>query len=150
MAQDLPWGCSRKAGQDWAWLRLVDPPPKVSLIWLSLSFLPSRLLHRAIQDKQLLFSWAGDLRVQGRSHDLGLSWPSLESGMPWLQPYWSCRNASWGGSKEPQFFMFQCRKNSTRGRVIDKKWLIRIGHLWALQAGGQGSATPRPYRTTVL
>ena len=33
----------------------------------------------------------------------------------------------------------------------DKKWLIRIGHLWGLQAGGQGGCfAPRTYWATVL
>ena len=34
------------------------------------------------------------------------------------------------------FFMSQHRKNSVRGKMIDKKWLIRIGCLWGLQVGG--------------
>ena len=48
-----------------------------------------------------------------------------------------------GGSEELQFFMSQRRKNSARGKVIDKKWFIRIGHLWGLQAGGREGATPQ-------
>ena len=34
-----------------------------------------------------------------------------------------------GGSEELRFFMSQHRKNSVRGKVIDKKWFITIGHL---------------------
>ena len=47
------------------------------------------------------------------------------------------------GSEELWFFMSQHRKNSVRGRVIDKKWFIRIGRLWGLQAGRQEGAAPR-------
>ena len=39
-----------------------------------------------------------------------------------------------GGSKELRFFMSQHRKSSARGKVIDKKWFIRIARLWGLQA----------------
>ena len=34
--------------------------------------------------------------------------------------------------------------------MIDKKWLIRIGCLWDLQVGGQGSAALRTQWATVL
>ena len=34
-----------------------------------------------------------------------------------------------GGSKELGFFMSQCRKNSARGKGIDKKRFIRTGNL---------------------
>ena len=34
-----------------------------------------------------------------------------------------------GDSEELQSFMSQCRKNSVRGKVIDKKWFIRLGTL---------------------
>ena len=44
-----------------------------------------------------------------------------------------------GGSGRLQFFMSQCRKNSARGKVIDKKWFIRIGRLSGLQAGREVS-----------
>ena len=40
-----------------------------------------------------------------------------------------------GGFKKLWSFKSQCRKNSARGKVIDKKWFIRIGTLWGLQAG---------------
>ena len=45
-------------------------------------------------------------------------------------------------SKELQSFMSQHRKNSTRGKVIDKKWFIRDRRWWDLQAGGREGATP--------
>ena len=34
-----------------------------------------------------------------------------------------------GDSEELQSFMSQCRNNSVRGKVIDKKWFIRLGTL---------------------
>ena len=37
-----------------------------------------------------------------------------------------------GGSEELRFFMSQLRKNSVRGKMIDKKWFITIEHLWGL------------------
>lgn len=49
------------------------------------------------------------------------------------------------GSEELWLFMFQGRKNSTRGKVVDKKWFIRIGCLWGLQAIGQEGATLRTF-----
>ena len=39
--------------------------------------------------------------------------------------------------------MSLCRKNSTRGKVIDKKQFIRIGCLWSLQAGREGIPCPK-------
>ena len=39
-------------------------------------------------------------------------------------------------------FMCQHRKNSVRGKAIDKKWFIRIEHLWGLQAGRREGAVP--------
>ena len=44
-----------------------------------------------------------------------------------------------GGSKELWYHRPLClsvEKNSARDRVIDKKWHIRMGHLWGLQARG--------------
>lgn len=49
------------------------------------------------------------------------------------------------GSEELWLFMFQGRKNSTRGKVVHKKWFIRIGCLWGLQATGQEGATLRTF-----
>ena len=40
-------------------------------------------------------------------------------------------------------FMSQHRKNSVKGKVIDKKWFIRIGCLWGLQAGRREMPHPR-------
>ena len=37
-----------------------------------------------------------------------------------------------GYSEELQSFMSQCRKISSRGKMIAKKWFIRIGCLWGL------------------
>ena len=34
-------------------------------------------------------------------------------------------------------------KNSTRGKVIDKKWLIRVGGFWGLHAGGWEMLCPK-------
>ena len=45
-----------------------------------------------------------------------------------------------GGSKELQYHSPLClstEKNSARGKVIDKKQFIRIGHLWVLKVGRQ-------------
>ena len=36
------------------------------------------------------------------------------------------------------FFMSQHRKNSVRGKMIEKKWFISRGCLWGLQVGGWG------------
>ena len=44
------------------------------------------------------------------------------------------------GSEELLSFLYHHRKNSMRGKVIDKKWFIRIGCLWGLWAGGQEGA----------
>lgn len=44
----------------------------------------------------------------------------------------------WGCSEEAWFSKSQCRKNSGKG----KKWFIRIGCLWEVQASGQQDATP--------
>ena len=41
------------------------------------------------------------------------------------------------GLQGARSFMSQGRKNSARGKVIDKKWFIRRGLLWGLQAGRQ-------------
>ena len=46
-----------------------------------------------------------------------------------------------GVSEEPWSFMSQHRKNSARGKVIAKKWFIRIWCLWSLQAGGGEGAS---------
>ena len=46
-----------------------------------------------------------------------------------------------GGSKDFWFFMSQHRKNSTRGKVIDKKWFIGVGCLWGLQVGRWAGVT---------
>lgn len=48
-----------------------------------------------------------------------------------------------GGSEELLSFMYHHRKNSVRGKVIDKKWLIRIGWLWVLWAGRQEGSIPQ-------
>ena len=45
----------------------------------------------------------------------------IETGFGGFKKLWSCKS--------------QCRKNSARGKVIDKKWFIRIGTLWGLQTG---------------
>ena len=45
------------------------------------------------------------------------------------------------GASELWCFMSQHRKNSARSKVLEKKWLIRIGHLWGLQVDGWGDAT---------
>ena len=44
---------------------------------------------------------------------------------------------------ELQSFISQHRKNSVRGKVIDKKWFTSIGCLWGLQVGGQEGAAPK-------
>ena len=43
---------------------------------------------------------------------------------------------------ELRFFMFQHRKDSARGKGIDKKWFISIGCLWGLQMGRWGLMQP--------
>ena len=48
-----------------------------------------------------------------------------------------------GNSTELQSFIPQHRKNSVRGKVIDKKWFSSIGCLWGLQVGGQEGAAPK-------
>ena len=45
--------------------------------------------------------------------------------------------------EELWFFMSQNRKNSARGKVIDKKWFIRIGCFWGVQAGGERLPCPK-------
>ena len=47
------------------------------------------------------------------------------------------------GPQELWSFISQCRKNSARGKVIDKRWLIRIGPLRGLQAGWWEDVTPQ-------
>ena len=54
------------------------------------------------------------------------------------------------GSEELWFFMFQERKSSTRGKVVDKKWFIRIGCLWGLQAGRQEGDTLRTFYNFII
>ena len=51
---------------------------------------------------------------------------------------WSLRG--WGWAEALWFFMFQCRKNSARHKVIDKNLFIRTGCLWGLWTGGQEGA----------
>ena len=48
-----------------------------------------------------------------------------------------------GASEELWFLKSQRRKNSVRGKVIDKKWFIRMGRLWGLPAGRWEGAIPR-------
>ena len=48
-----------------------------------------------------------------------------------------------GAFKELQFFMSQHRKNSVGGKVIGKKWFIRIGLLSGLQICKWEGATPQ-------
>ena len=43
----------------------------------------------------------------------------------------------------PQSFMSQCREEFSNSKVVDKKWFIRIGRLWGLQAGGQEMPWPK-------
>ena len=45
-----------------------------------------------------------------------------------------------GGFRELWSLMSQHRKNPARGRVVGKKWLMRIGCLWGLQMGQQEGA----------
>ena len=47
-----------------------------------------------------------------------------------------------GDYEELQSFMSQHRKSSVRGKMMDKKWFIRIGCLWGLQVGERGGAMP--------
>ena len=49
------------------------------------------------------------------------------------------------GSKELPYhnLCLSAEKNSMRGKVIDKKWFIRIGCLWGLQAGRREMPHPR-------
>ena len=67
-------------------------------------------------------------------------WPSLP-----LHP--SCATETvWCHVQGPQelwSFMSQCRKNSARGKVIDKRWFIRIEPLRGLQAGRWEDVTPQ-------
>ena len=39
--------------------------------------------------------------------------------------------------------MSQCREEFNKNKVVDKKWFIRIGCLWGLQAGGQEMPWPK-------
>ena len=48
---------------------------------------------------------------------------------------WSYQVSFQGDFRELQSFMSKHRKNSVRCKVIDKKWFIRIVHLWGLQVG---------------
>ena len=41
------------------------------------------------------------------------------------------------GGKKPILNIDTWRKNSARGKVIDKKWFIGIGCLWYLQVEGE-------------
>ena len=69
----------------------------------------------------------------------GLSTP-LRSVRPIPVKLQKCVSVN-GGSRVLWFFMSQHRKNSARGKVIAKKWFIRIRCLWRLQAGG-GEGAP--------
>ena len=52
------------------------------------------------------------------------------------------------GSKELQYYWplhLNVERNSARDKVIDKKWFIRIRHLWSLQLGGWEMPYPETF-----
>ena len=56
--------------------------------------------------------------------------------MGWREaiPGWGSKTSRW----HFRCSVSMCRNNSVKGKVIDKKWFIRIGCLWGLHTGGQG------------
>ena len=72
---------------------------------------------------------------------------SSSKGWPSLRLHPSCATETvWCHVQGPQelwSFMSQCRKNSARDKVIDKRWFIRIEPLRGLQAGRWEDVTPQ-------
>ena len=70
--------------------------------------------------------------------------PANASTKHYFETDWCCSR----GSKELWYHHPLClctKKNSVRGKMIDKKWFIRIGCLWSLQVGEQGGVTSQEH-----
>ena len=90
----------------------------------------------------------GNLENSKRKEGCNLQGNPLQ-GYQWIsqqRPYMTRMNPQKcisGGSEKLWFSMSLCRKNSVRGKVIDKKCFIRIECLWGLQVGRQDGAALR-------
>ena len=61
----------------------------------------------------------------------------------WKQLLWDWRVSFWGTLKSAGPLCLRTEKNSVRGKVVDKKWLVRAGCSWGLHVGRQEGTMPR-------
>ena len=103
----------------------------------------SQTLHRGWEAWEEGEDWEIGVLLKNQIADYSRGFPQLLQ-MAVVQKFTEIEIAGWHfrGLEELWFFMSQNRKNSVRGKVIDK-WFIRIGCFRGVQAGGERLPCPK-------